>query len=372
MCFVLQIPFAMINFIELRCREFIHAYRSTSKRDILWFTTELVESWNDFIAWSYELLERGRNIRLLQWFQINDIFERLDHIAQTIKSYCPQYFIDGETNLWILKPSNKCSGAGIQLERNFENIREFLKKPNVIRQNYIIQKYIERPLQIFKVKVDLRQYFLITNTRPIKIWMYREGYVKFCSLPFSVNDLRDGVHLSNVKVQSRYRMFRASGVPEECMWDFAQFKQYLASIGKGNEWDASIYPSMCETITVVVLDHLKRNLGKMHSLSSFQLLGADFALTENLEPWLIEINSNPGLSPNTYVINNVVTTLLKDIIKVTVDFPLDSTTDTGLFERICTNTSVKHGNFTKTDTKEYYYHQPLKSTIKHGHKLLKK
>jgi hypothetical protein len=112
-------------------------------------------------------------------------------------------------------------------------------------------------------------------------------------------------------------MFRASGVPEECMWDFAQFKQYLASIGKGNEWDASIYPSMCETITVVVLDHLKRNLGKMHSLSSFQLLGADFALTENLEPWLIEINSNPGLSPNTYVINNVVTTLLKDIIKGT-------------------------------------------------------
>lgn len=130
-----------------------------------------------------------------------------------------------------------------------------------------------------------------------------------------MNDLRDVVHLSNVRVQSWYRTLRTSGVPEECMWNFTQLKQYLSSIGKGNEWHSSIFPNMCETITVVVLDHIRHNIGKTQSPSSFQLLGADFVLTENLDPWLIEINSNPGLSPTTNVIANVATMLLKDIIK---------------------------------------------------------
>lgn len=145
--------------------------------------------------------------------------------------------------------------------------------------------------------------------------MRREGYVKFCSKPFSVDDLSDAVHVSNVQVQSSYRKYKTPGVPEECMWDFAQFKRYLASIGKGDVWRTSIYPSICETITVVVRDHRKRNMGKSSSSSSFQLLGADFVLTENLDPWLIEINGNPGLSPTTSVIANVAATLLEDMIK---------------------------------------------------------
>lgn len=114
-------------------------------------------------------------------------------MAQTIKSYCPQYFIDGCTNLWILKPTKSCSGLGIKLERHFNKIIKILMGQTKSKQSYIVQKYIgkinyffyifeylinifffiENPLQIFSVKVDLRQYFLVTNTQPKKLWIYK-------------------------------------------------------------------------------------------------------------------------------------------------------------------------------------------------------
>jgi len=48
---------------------------------------------------------------------------------------------------------------------------------------------------------------------------------------------------------------------------------------------------------------------------TFQLFGADFLITDNFIPYLIEINSIPGLNPSTSVIANLVPMLLRDIVK---------------------------------------------------------
>lgn len=96
------------------------------------------------------------------------------------------------------------------------------------------------------------------------------------------------------------------------MWDFTQFKEYLISLNDGDKWNTLIYPSICKTILTIVS---KPNNQNMNNNYSFQLFGADFVLTENYEPWLIEINSNPGLNPTTSIIANIVTMLLRDIIK---------------------------------------------------------
>ncbi|XP_003248022.1 tubulin glycylase 3A-like [Acyrthosiphon pisum] len=348
------VPYEMIDFIEQRCWEFVHAYQTKEESDMLWFTTILEDCWNKFMVWYYEIIEELATIRVCNSFQISDIYERFEGLECKIKTFCPQFFIDGDTNLWIVKPSNRCSGIGITLERRFNNILKNIKKPNKCNKTYIIQKYIERPLQIFNVKVDLRQYFLVTNTYPIQIWMYKEGYVRFCSKKFTVEDLGEEVHLSNVRVQSTNRKYRVPGVPEECMWDFTQFKQYLKSIKKGDKWHTLIYPTICETISTIIIKSFKKDTRKTFA---FQLFGADFVLTEHFEPWLIEINSNPGLNPTTSIIARIATTLLKDIIKVTVDFSLNSNAETGLFENIYSDTLVKHCNTEKNITKEYYYFQ---------------
>lgn len=153
----------------------------------------------------------------------------------------------------------------------------------------------------------------IFNYKSLNRIIYRDGYVRFCSKHFSVSDLSEAVHLSNVRVQSNYKKCRTPGVPEECMWDFAQFKQYLMSIDNGDKWNTLIYPSICETIlTIVSGTNNNQNIGNK---CSFQLFGADFVLTDHFDPWLIEINSNPGLNPSTSIIARIVTALLRDIIK---------------------------------------------------------
>lgn len=54
------------------------------------------------------------------------------------------------------------------------------------------------------------------------------------------------------------------------------------------------------------------------------------------------------------------------VFLVTVDFPLNSNTDTGLFENINTDKFVKHVNVKKNYTKEYYYYQPPKNVKQLG------
>ena len=96
------------------------------------------------------------------------------------------------------------------------------------------------------------------------------------------------------------------------MWDSNEFKEYLKSINKPKLWANSIYPSMkknfCASVIANINDYdLEQN--------RFQLYGCDFMILNNFETVLLEINSNPDLTPTTPITKRICADVQEDTVK---------------------------------------------------------
>jgi tubulin polyglutamylase TTLL1 len=69
---------------------------------------------------------------------------------------------------------------------------------------YVISRYIDNPLLIGGKKFDLRIYVLVTSYRPIKAYLYDQGFGRFCNELYT-SDVAEMdnmfVHLTNVAIQ---------------------------------------------------------------------------------------------------------------------------------------------------------------------------
>ena len=74
---------------------------------------------------------------------------------------------------------------------------------NKIKHNtFIIQKYIERPLLIFKRKFDIRVWVLLNSDH--ELFFFKEGYLRTSSTEFGIDlqNIDDAfIHLTNDAVQ---------------------------------------------------------------------------------------------------------------------------------------------------------------------------
>jgi D-alanine-D-alanine ligase-like ATP-grasp enzyme len=97
------------------------------------------------------------------------------------------------------------------------------------------------------------------------------------------------VHLTNHQVQKNYEKFHDSEIKEN-QWSLSMFKEYLAKMDKADAWETVIKPK----IDNLVVTSLRSWPKEGHRDYSFELLGFDILLDENLNPYLLEINTNPG------------------------------------------------------------------------------
>uniref|UniRef100_A0A0K2TGN2 Tubulin glycylase 3Alike [Bombyx mori] n=1 Tax=Lepeophtheirus salmonis TaxID=72036 RepID=A0A0K2TGN2_LEPSM len=265
-----------------------------------------------------------------------DLFEKCEKTFKLLKEHDPQFEMDGYFNMWIIKPGCSSRGRGISIAKRLEKIMDAVGSGSGSNKaRYIVQKYIERPLLIYRTKFDIRQWLLVTSWNPLHIWMYKHSYLRFCSQPYNLQSHHESIHLCNNAIQSKYAVNtdRSLQLPAENMWDSVTFHSFLKTQGHGDKWGSVIYPSMRRALigsllaTQDTMDMSSRN-------NSFELYGADFMLTEDFNPWLIEINSSPALSSTTAVTARLCSEVLEDVVKVTVDRKKNKNFDSGNFELV--------------------------------------
>ena len=101
----------------------------------------------------------------------------------------------GLNNIWIAKPAGKSRGRGIALFHTADALLQYTRGTN--DSQWIVQKYIERPLLVRQRKFDIRQWVLVTSWSPIKAWFYGDCYLRFAVGRYSTADVGVHAHLSN-------------------------------------------------------------------------------------------------------------------------------------------------------------------------------
>jgi tubulin polyglutamylase TTLL1 len=133
---------------------------------------------------------------------------------------------------WIMKPSGKSQGAGIFLINKLSKLKKWSREsrtvfnPNLVKESYVISRYIDNPVLVtfaigtepsvertrlycFQLlmggrKFDLRLYVLVTSFRPLKVYLFKHGFCRFCTVKYD-DSLREidnmYIHLTNVSIQ---------------------------------------------------------------------------------------------------------------------------------------------------------------------------
>lgn len=335
-----RISINVIIFAINQCEDFFY---KKEHKDIDCNTSRKVtcKQWISFLK-EYRSLVNGKEL-----FQINivrnvvNLLNCAKYLLDNILTYRPQLNCEGCYNIWIVKPSAYSRGKGIEISSKLDCIMDIITETN---KKYVVQKYIgknnffniaksyimsivvtmlkthywfvfsEEPLLIYDTKFDIRQYYLVTSTYPLVIWMYKDCYLKFSSKTYSVKKLHKAIHLTNHSVQRHYKntAHRHPELPKSNMWNLNNYKRYLNKMGKRNVWDKVVYPSMKKVIIGIMLSSQD---SLVTSKNRFELFGCDFILDSNFTPWLIEVNHHPDLGATTEVTANMCPEVVTDIIK---------------------------------------------------------
>lgn len=129
--------------------------------------------------------------------------------------------------------------------------------------------------------------------------------MRFCADDFSLDNIYNRfIHLTNNSVQK----YNKKGDIDKSMWTQAELAGHIGAEG---------WAKVQEKIKNIVVWSIKSCEGYvMGKKGSCELVGYDFMIDEQLNPWLIEINMSPSMDYSTPVTKRLVKMVLQDTGKV--------------------------------------------------------
>ena len=238
----------------------------------------------------------------------------ISNLLKKLKKFLPQFSLNGYHNIWIIKPSNLSRGRSIQCINSLNQINNISSNLN---NYFVIQKYIENPMIIYKRKFDIRQWVLVTHLNPLTLWMWEEPYLRFSAEDYDIDNFSNIYsHLTNNSIAKYSEKYKSESLIKEDMWELDYFKKYLKeNYNKENIWD-EIYEKMKNAI-ICSFDSGKHEI--VYRENCFELYGYDFMIDNEFNVFLIEINSSPAMDYSTSITEKLVQEMSENLIQIVID-----------------------------------------------------
>ena len=189
------------------------------------------------------------------------------------------------------------------------------KKGHYKSNKIILQKYIEKPLLYNGRKFDVRLWVLLTHK--MEIYLFKEGHLKATSFNYSLDNNDLYIHLTNYSVQKYSDNFEKFEEGNEISFDELQ-----TSLNQCYNLNINVRKDLLpkiKNIIVISMESVKKIINKYHRKKCFEIFGYDFMIDFELNPFLIEINTNPGLEISSPLINKLVPRMIDDAFRLTID-----------------------------------------------------
>ena len=195
------------------------------------------------------------------------------------------------------------------------NSNNFEKKKHYQSKKIILQKYIEKPLLYRGRKFDVRIWVLLSHD--MKVYIFKEGHLKATSTLFSLEDKNFFVHLTNYSVQKYCDDFGKEEIGNEISFD-----EFEKSLKEEYNLEINVRKFIMNKIKKIVeisMKSVKKSININNRKGCFEIFGYDFMFDEELTPFLIEINTNPGLEISSPLISKLIPRMIDDAFRLTID-----------------------------------------------------
>ncbi|NXN33242.1 TTLL4 polyglutamylase, partial [Nycticryphes semicollaris] len=217
---------------------------------------------------------------------------------------------------WIVKPPASARGIGIQV------IHKWSQLPK--RRPLLVQRYLHKPYLIGGKKFDLRIYVYVTCYDPLRVYLFKDGLVRFASCKYSssIKSLSNKfVHLTNYSVNKKNTEYKSNADETACQghkWALKALWSYLTQKGVDSE---AIWEKIKDIVikTIIASEPYVNSLVKMYVRRPYcchELFGFDIMLDENLKPWILEVNISPSLHSNSPLDVSIKGQMIRDLLNL--------------------------------------------------------
>ena len=209
---------------------------------------------------------------------------------------------------WIVKPSTSNKGDGLRIFDDVDAVLAHVDAQPARAPPLVVQEYVARPLLLpGGIKFDLRVLALVDSA--LRGWVYDDLVVRMCSVPYDLDDLDDPfAHLTNHCIQVGSAAYGTTAPTNEMFADglarFLDARAAAAGLTGPARAQSTLHEGVLPKIDAVVATCVRACRGDFvipeaakgwrPTHQSFQLLGFDLLITEDLDIKLLEVNSSPA------------------------------------------------------------------------------